>query len=99
MTLDEQVSLLAGGNFWETVAIDRLGIPSIKVTDGPNGARGAGSFSAGVKAASFPVGISLASSWDIGTDSAKSQQRSPRKRAPRAVAWCWRRLSTFIARR
>ena len=65
MTLEEQVSLLAGGGFWETVPIDRLGVPSIKVSDGPNGARGEGAFSSGAPAASFPVGISLASTWDI----------------------------------
>jgi beta-glucosidase len=65
MTLEEKVSLLAGANFWETVAIPRLGIPSIKVSDGPNGARGSGSL-AGSKttAACFPVGVALASSWD-----------------------------------
>ena len=64
MTLEEQVSLLAGASFWRTVAIDRLGVPSFKVSDGPNGARGEGAFSGGVKAASFPVGISLASTWN-----------------------------------
>ena len=40
LTLEEQVSLLTGADFWCTVAIPRLGIPAIKVTDGPNGARG-----------------------------------------------------------
>jgi beta-glucosidase len=65
LTLEEQVSLLAGANFWETVAIERLGIPAIKVTDGPNGARGSGGFTTGVPAASFPVGISLASTWNV----------------------------------
>ena len=39
MTLDEQVSLLTGADFWTTVAIPRLGIPAVKVTDGPNGAQ------------------------------------------------------------
>lgn len=64
MTLDEQVALLAGANFWTTVPIERLGIPAIKVSDGPNGARGGGSLVGGVKAASFPVGIALAASWN-----------------------------------
>ncbi len=64
MTLEEQVSLLAGADFWTTVAIPRLGIPAIKVTDGPNGARGGGSLVGGIKAASFPVGIALGASWN-----------------------------------
>lgn len=64
MTLEEQVSLLSGASFWRTVAIERLGIPSIKVTDGPNGARGE-NFSGGITSAAFPVAISLAASWDI----------------------------------
>ena len=64
MTLDEQVSLLSGADFWTTVAVPRLGIPSIKVSDGPNGARGGGSLVGGVKAASFPVGIALGASWN-----------------------------------
>ena len=64
MTLPEKVSLLAGTNGWYTVPIERLGIPSLKVTDGPNGARGAGSFTSGVKTTCFPAEISLASSWN-----------------------------------
>jgi beta-glucosidase len=64
MTLDEQVSLLSGADFWTTVPIERLGIPAIKVSDGPNGARGGGSLVGGVKAASFPVGIALGASWN-----------------------------------
>ncbi len=64
LTLEEQVSLLAGRNFCEVAAVDRLGVRSLKVSDGPNGARGAGSFTAGTPAASFPVGISLASTWN-----------------------------------
>jgi beta-glucosidase len=64
LTLEEQVLLLAGANFWMTVPIERLGIPALKVTDGPNGARGGGSLIGGVKAACFPVGIALASTWN-----------------------------------
>ena len=65
MTLEEKVSLLAGANFWETVPNQRLGIPALKVTDGPNGARGS-IFRDGVKAACFPVGKgqSWSTSWD-----------------------------------
>jgi len=64
LTLEEQVLLLAGANFWMTVPIERLGIPAIKVTDGPNGARGGGTLIGGVMAACFPVGIALASTWN-----------------------------------
>ncbi|MGZ9224871.1 MAG: hypothetical protein ACXW4M_04885 [Anaerolineales bacterium] len=41
MTLDEKISMLAGADLWHTVAVPRLSIPQFKVTDGPNGARGA----------------------------------------------------------
>ena len=44
MTLQEEVAVLAGTNDWYTVPIERLGIPALKMTDGPNGARGAGGF-------------------------------------------------------
>ena len=64
MTLEEQVSLLSGADFWTTVPVERLGVPKIKVTDGPNGARGAGSLVAGVKAACFPVAIALGATWN-----------------------------------
>ncbi len=64
MTLEEQVSLLAGADFWTVAPIERLGIPTLKVSDGPNGARGGGALIGGVKAACFPVGISLAATWN-----------------------------------
>ena len=40
LTLAEQVSLLAGVDFWHTASIERLGIPALRVSDGPVGARG-----------------------------------------------------------
>src|SRR5579884_121314 len=64
MTLEEKVAMLAGTNMWYTVPVERLGIPSLKMTDGPNGARGAGSLTGGVKTAAFPAEISLASTWN-----------------------------------
>ncbi len=64
LTLQEKVSLLAGADMWHTVAIERLGIPALKMSDGPNGARGGGSLTGGTKAACFPAGISLAATWN-----------------------------------
>src|SRR6266567_1624375 len=64
MTLQEKVAMLAGTKTWYTVPVERLGIPSLKMSDGPNGARGAGGFTGGVKTACFPAGISLASTWN-----------------------------------
>ncbi len=64
MTLPEKVAMLAGTQGWYTVPVERLGIPSLKMTDGPNGARGAGGFATDVKATCFPAEISLASTWN-----------------------------------
>src|SRR5207247_3262679 len=64
MHLQKKVALLAGTADWCTVPVERLGIPSLKMSDGPNGARGAGGFTGGVKAACFPAEISLASTWN-----------------------------------
>lgn len=66
MTLAEQVSLLSGRDFWSVTPIERLEIGALRVTDGPNGARGGGSLIGGVKAAAFPVGIALGATWDRG---------------------------------
>lgn len=63
MTLEEKVSMIAGIDFWRTVPIERLGIPSIKVTDGPNGARGEGS-AGKVPSACFPVGTAMGATWN-----------------------------------
>ncbi|HRH43967.1 MAG TPA: glycoside hydrolase family 3 C-terminal domain-containing protein [Pyrinomonadaceae bacterium] len=56
LTLEEKVSLIAGTGF-DTVPILRLGIPSLKMTDGPVGVRQA-------PATSFPSSIALAASFD-----------------------------------
>lgn len=64
MTLEEQVSILSGADFWSLPAVERLGIGKLRVTDGPNGARGGGSLIGGVRSASFPVGIALGATWN-----------------------------------
>ena len=65
MTPEEMIALLAGRDSWTTTPLERLGIPAIKVTDGPNGARGGGAFVGGVPAAAFPVGIALGATWNV----------------------------------
>ncbi len=65
LTLEEKVSMLSGEDFWSVPSIPRLGIGKLRVTDGPNGARGGGSLIGGVKSASFPVGIALGATWNV----------------------------------
>ncbi len=62
LTLDEKAALTAGADAWTTVTVERLGIPALKVTDGPNGARGDGW--SGATAACFPVGTALGATWN-----------------------------------
>lgn len=65
LTLEEKDSLLSGKNFWETVPIERLGIPSIVMTDGPHGVRTVPNGDRVVSpATTFPTTIGMASSWN-----------------------------------
>lgn len=68
MTVEEKASLCSGLNMWQTKAVERLGIPSIVMTDGPHGLRKQGNpgdmSSKTVPATCFPSGAGLASSWD-----------------------------------
>ena len=63
LTLEEKVSLLSGFNSWYTNKIERKSIPSIKMSDGPNGVRG--DSNSGKSSACFPCAISIGSSWDL----------------------------------
>ena len=60
LTLDQKVRLVSGASLWRTNPIPELGIPVLKVSDGPNGVRGDG----GASAASFPVGICMGATWN-----------------------------------
>jgi beta-glucosidase len=63
MTREEKTALLAGADLWHTVAIERLNIPALRVTDGPNGARGAfGNLES--TSVCTPVGIALGATWN-----------------------------------
>jgi beta-glucosidase len=39
MSLEQKAKLTIGKDYWNTQNYDELGIPSIKMTDGPNGLR------------------------------------------------------------
>jgi beta-glucosidase len=64
LTLEEKASLLTGRNFWETESVERLGVPSVTVTDGPNGARGDGILGTGLRALCIPCGSALGATWN-----------------------------------
>lgn len=56
LTLQEKIALVSGSDFWHTVAVPRLGIPAIRLSDGPNGVRGTKFFDS-VPAACLPCGL------------------------------------------
>jgi beta-glucosidase len=62
LTRAERVALCAGAGNWTTVPVERAGVPALKMSDGPNGARGDGE--SGATAACFPVGTALGATWD-----------------------------------
>ena len=39
LTLEEKAGLCSGADFWHTKAVERLGIPTLMVSDGPHGLR------------------------------------------------------------
>jgi beta-glucosidase len=69
LTLEEKASLCSGKDFWTTKAVDRLGLRSWMMTDGPHGLRkqksgtDAGILGA-VPSTCFPSGAGLASTWN-----------------------------------
>lgn len=57
LTLDEKIDLLSGKDNMDTRGVPRLGVPPLKMTDGPHGVRWE-------KATCFPTGLSMASTWN-----------------------------------
>lgn len=61
----EKASFTAGADFWSVAGLPEHGVPTIRVTDGPNGARGAALLGAGrVSALCVPCGSALGATWD-----------------------------------
>ncbi len=74
MTLEEKATMLSGSGWMESAPIARLGIPAIKMADGPTGVRSWAGSSAitnsssnpvKVETTSFPSGVAMASTWDM----------------------------------
>jgi beta-glucosidase len=65
LTLEEKAALTSGEDMLSTVAVERLGIPKVHVTDGPNGARG--NSLPGMESAPstcIPCGSALGATWN-----------------------------------
>ncbi len=60
--LEDLTAAVAGIDLWNTPGIPGAGLAPLRVTDGPNGARGP-SFT-GVPSAAFPCGTALGATWD-----------------------------------
>jgi len=70
MTLEEKASLCSGLDNWRTKPIERLGIPSIRMSDGPHGLSKEpdtpeeAKLGPSVPSTCFPTAVTTASSWD-----------------------------------
>ncbi|CAN5583456.1 glycoside hydrolase family 3 C-terminal domain-containing protein [soil metagenome] len=58
MTLDEKVGMISGTDGFYIRGIERLGLPRLKMSDGPAGVRNYGPTTA------YPAPVSLAATWD-----------------------------------
>ena len=71
LTLEEKASLMSGKDFWQTQDIERLGIPSMFLSDGPHGLRKQQDNADNLglnesrKATCFPTAVTVASSWNL----------------------------------
>ena len=72
MTLEEKASLCSGLTAWDTKPVERVGVPSVIMTDGPHGMRKQkegqdhlGIFNS-VPSTCFPTACATASSFDEG---------------------------------
>lgn len=69
LTLEEKASLCSGKDFWNTKSVERLGIPSIMLSDGPHGLRKQEKtgdhlgLNESIKAVCFPAGCAIASTF------------------------------------
>lgn len=58
MTLDEKIDYIGGHESWYIREIPRLGLPAVRMADGPQGVRN------NTKSTLYPSGIAAAATWD-----------------------------------
>ena len=70
MTLEEKAGMCSGADFWHLKGVERLGIPSVCVSDGPHGLRKQEEggdhlgMNDSIQAVCFPAGCAAAASFD-----------------------------------
>ncbi|KAE9409914.1 hypothetical protein BT96DRAFT_871714 [Gymnopus androsaceus JB14] len=64
LSVIQKIKLLTGLGWWHTEPIEEYGIPSMRMSDGPNGVRGTRFFN-GVPSSCFPSSTGLGASFDI----------------------------------
>ena len=69
LTVDEKAALVAGTDFMFTNPVPRLGVPPLRMSDGPHGLRvqtegGDNGVTESLPATSFPTAATVASSWE-----------------------------------
>jgi beta-glucosidase len=68
LSLEEKAALTVGIDFWRTASIPRLDIPSVRTTDGPNGARGDTlDHESLTPSVCIPSATALGATWDPAT--------------------------------
>ena len=58
MTLDEKIAYIGGYESWYIRPLDRLGLPAVKMVDGPQGVRN------NTQSTLYPSGVAAASTWN-----------------------------------
>jgi beta-glucosidase len=82
MTLQEKVAMLSGADWMQSLPNQRLGIPSIKMADGPLGIRSwagpssetsAEAANKQITTTAFPAGVAMAATWDTELSQSEGQ--------------------------
>ena len=58
MTLEEKINYVAGYKGWYIMPVERLGLPAVRMADGPQGVRNK------TKSTLYPCGIAAAATWN-----------------------------------